>query len=152
MVNQDEQHLNLLSIFHYVVGGLTALFSCIFLVHVALGIAMLNGAFDGKDAPPRFLGWIFILLPGFFILCGWIISACMIVAGRKLARHKARTYCLVIAGLECVLMPFGTVLGVFTIIVLMRESVKTLFSAKTVEATQQTLSGISKVRQTGEDV
>ena len=31
------------------------------------------------------------------------------------------------AGLECILMPFGTVLGVFTLIVLMRDSVKALF-------------------------
>ena len=31
------------------------------------------------------------------------------------------------AGLECIFMPFGTVLGVFTIIVLMRDTVKELF-------------------------
>ena len=39
-MTQDEQHLDLLAIFHYIVGGLTALFSCIFLLHVAMGIAM----------------------------------------------------------------------------------------------------------------
>lgn len=32
------------------------------------------------------------------------------------------------AAVECMLMPFGTVLGVFTIVVLMRESVKKLFT------------------------
>jgi len=31
------------------------------------------------------------------------------------------------AGVECMFMPFGTVLGVFTIIVLMRPSVKEIF-------------------------
>ena len=31
------------------------------------------------------------------------------------------------AGIECIFMPFGTVLGVFTIIVLMRPSMKELF-------------------------
>jgi hypothetical protein len=31
------------------------------------------------------------------------------------------------AGIACVFMPFGTVLGVFTIIVLMRDSVRRLF-------------------------
>ncbi len=40
-MNQDEQNLNLLSIFHYVVGGLTALFSSMFLMHVAMGILNL---------------------------------------------------------------------------------------------------------------
>jgi hypothetical protein len=33
----------------------------------------------------------------------------------------------VIACIECLFMPFGTILGVFTLIVLSRESVKKLF-------------------------
>jgi hypothetical protein len=53
----------------------------------------------------------------------------IIAAGRKRSRRASRTFCLVGAGLECVLVPFGTVLGVFTIIMLMKESVKPLFAA-----------------------
>jgi hypothetical protein len=34
---------------------------------------------------------------------------------------------LVIAAVECIFFPFGTVLGVLTIIVLMRPSIKSLF-------------------------
>jgi hypothetical protein len=127
-MNQDEQHLKLLSIFHYVLGGLTALFSCFPLLHIAMGIAMLCGAFDDEDGPPKIFAVFFIVLPAMFILCGWALAVCIIIAGRKLARHKARLYCLVIAGLECIMMPFGTVLGVFTIIVLTKDSVKKLFS------------------------
>ena len=136
---QDEQHLNLLSIFHYVFGGLTALFSCMFLVHIGIGIAMLAGAFDGTDAPPKFFAWFFILFPAGLMLCGWTLATLAIVAGRKLKRRASHTFCLVVAGLECLLMPFGTVLGVFTIIVLMRGSVKVLFSAN--HATQATPNG-----------
>lgn len=128
-MNQDEQYLNLLSAFHYVAGGLTAFFSSIFLMHVAMGIAMLCGVFEGEEAPPRVLGWFFILFPGAFILAGWTLSGLIIAAGRRLKRRTSHTFCLVVAGLECILMPFGTVLGVFTIIVLMRDSVKELFSA-----------------------
>ncbi len=128
-MTQDEQYLNLLAIFHYIVGGLTALFPCIFLVHVAMGIAMLCGAFDGKDAPPPFVAWLFILLPSFFILAGWTLAGFIIAAGCKLKRRTSHTFCLVIAGLECLLMPFGTVLGVFTILVLIKEPVKQLFAA-----------------------
>ena len=128
-INQDREHLKLLSIFHYVVGAMTALFACFPLIHLAIGIAMLCGAFDGRDAPPRVLGLLFVIFATIFILCGWVLAACMIIAGDKLARYRARTYCLVIAGIECIFMPFGTVLGVFTIIVLMRDSVKGLFAA-----------------------
>ena len=128
-MNQDEQHLRLLSIFHYVVGGLTALFSCFFLIHIAVGVAILSGAaFDGKDAPPRAFALLFILIPGAFMLCGWALSVFIILAGRKLAQHRGLMFCLVVAGIECILMPFGTVLGVFTLIVLMRETVKRLFT------------------------
>jgi hypothetical protein len=129
MNSDDKQHLRLLSIFHYIVGAVTALFACFPLIHLAIGIAMLCGAFDGRDAPPRFLGFFFVIFATVFILCGWVLAVCIIVAGSKLARYRARTYCLVIAAIECIFMPFGTVLGVFTILVLMRDSVKELFAA-----------------------
>lgn len=129
VVNQDEKNLNLLSVFHYVVGGLTALFSCMFLIHVAMGIAMLTGVFEVEDAPPRIFAWLFILFPSAFILAGWTLSGFIIAAGRRLKRRTSHTFCLVVAGVECILMPFGTVLGVFTIVVLMKDSVRELFSA-----------------------
>ena len=125
---QDEEHLKLLSIFHYVVGGITALGSCMFLMHIIMGLAMLGGALgDASDAPPRFVGLILIVFPGLFMLGGWTLAICIIVAGKKLAQHVSRTYCLVVAAVECIMMPLGTVLGVFTIIVLMKDSVRALF-------------------------
>lgn len=129
-MTQDEQNLNLLAIFHYVVAGLTALFSCMFLAHVAMGIAMLCGAFEGKEAPPRFLGWFFIIFPSVFILVAWTLAGFILAAGIKLRRRTSRTFCLVVAGLECMMMPFGTVLGVLTIAVLMKDSVRVLFEPK----------------------
>ncbi len=137
-MTQDEQHVNLLAIFHYVAGGLTALFSCIPLVYVAIGIAIVSGAFDGEHAPPRAFGWFFVLFPAVFILGGWTLAGLIIAAGRKLQRRVSRTFCLVVAGVECIVMPFGTVLGVFTIVVLMKDSVQKLFAAnQPVRATPQ---------------
>ena len=80
---QEEQHLNLLAVFHYILGALTALFSCVFLIHVAIGIAMLTGKIDGENSPPRFVGWIFVIMPSLFILAGWIFGAFMIGRIRK---------------------------------------------------------------------
>jgi hypothetical protein len=128
-MNQDEQHLDLLAIFHYVVGGLTMLGSCVFLFHVGMGIAMLTGAFGhGKDAPPKGLGWVLVAIGSAAVLLGWTLGILMIVAGRKLRRRVSRVFCLVMAGIECIVQPFGTVLGVFTIIVLVRPSVAELFA------------------------
>lgn len=128
-MNQDEHNLNLLSIFHYVLGGLTILGSCIFLFHIGLGIATLTGHLDGNDAPPPGFGWIFIVMGTVAMLLGWTIGILMLIAGKKLKMRQSRTFCLVVAGIECIITPFGTVLGVFTIVTLMKESVIQLFNA-----------------------
>ena len=64
------------------------------------------------------------------MIVGWSIAACIIAAGRFLAKRRHYMFCLVMAGIECLFMPFGTVLGVFTIIVLIREGVKEMFSGE----------------------
>jgi hypothetical protein len=125
--DQDLEHLRLLSIFHYVVGGMIALFSCIPIIHVVLGIVMVAGPAvfgAGNQPPPPFIGFLFIVIGGGIILLGWTLAALVIFAGRCLAQHTRYVYCLVVAALSCLFMPVGTVLGVFTIIVLMRPSVK----------------------------
>ena len=129
--SQDADQLRLLSIFHYVVSGILAVFSMFPILHLAMGIAMLAGAFDdasnGSSRPPAFLGYIMILVPAVIILCGLAMTLCVAIAGRRLGHHRNYMYCLVIAGIECMFIPFGTILGVFTLIVLSRPTVKDLF-------------------------
>jgi hypothetical protein len=128
--DEDTQHLRLLSIFHYVVAGMLAVISMFPIIHLTLGIAIVAGAFDDIDngtPPPAIFGWMFIVIPGTFILCGLAMAICSAIAGRRLSQSRGYMYCLVIAGLECMFMPVGTVLGVFTIIVLMRPTVRERF-------------------------
>lgn len=128
---QDLEHLRLLSLFHYILGGLTAFFACIPFIHVGLGIAMVLGKLDqGKNPPPPAIGWLFVVVGGFFILAGWTLAALMIVAGRKLARRRNRGFCTVVAAFSCLMMPLGTILGVFTLMVLSRPTVRRLFDAE----------------------
>jgi len=131
-VNKDEEHLRLLSIFHYIVGGLAGLFALFPVIHLIIGLVFILApeAFESNngEAPPAFFGWFFVIFAGMFIITGWVLAGFVITAGRFLARRRHRLFCLTIAGIECIFMPFGTILGVFTIIVLMRESVKELFS------------------------
>jgi hypothetical protein len=128
----DADHLRLLSIFHYVVGGITALMACIPLVHLAMGIFMLAApeTFGNtpEARPPAMLGWFFIVFAAAFIVAGQALAACMIAAGRKIAKRRSYGFVFVVACIECLFMPFGTVLGVFTILVLNRPSVKALFT------------------------
>jgi hypothetical protein len=133
-MSQDEEHLKLLSIFHYVVGGITGFFACFPIIHFIIGIFVLavglTGASDDERFPLLIFGLMFTLIAGLIILCGWTLAVCLIVSGRNLARRRRYNFCFVIACISCLLMPYGTVLGVFTIIVLMRPTVKELFGVK----------------------
>ena len=130
---KQEEHLRLLSIFHYVVAGLSALFACIPLIHLTLGVFMVFApeAFHdrGGGGPPAFIGWFFIIFAALFILLGWTFAALIFATGRFLAKRKHHMFCLVMGGIECLFMPFGTVLGIFTIILLIQEPVKQLFDS-----------------------
>jgi len=133
MNNEDTKQLDLLSIFHYVVGGIMAFFSCMPFMHVFMGLAMVSGKFfensEGcSSSPDAAFGWIFVIMGSIFILFGWAISICIMIAGRKLKRRSNRMFCMVVAGIECMFMPFGTVLGVFTLIALNKESIKEIFA------------------------
>ena len=128
--DQDQQHLQLLSIFHYVIGGITALFACFPIFHLIFGLSFLVGSIatpTEEGIPMAAVGAMFTIFPACIILIGWALAASIALTGYYLSKRLHYTFCLVVAGVECIFMPFGTVLGVFTIIVLVRPSVKALF-------------------------
>ena len=128
-MSEDEQYLRLLSIFHYVVGGIAALFACFPIFHFTIGVAMLVGSLTGprEDSPMALFGLLFAAIAGGLMLFGWTFAGFIVAAGRFLAARKNYMFCLAMAGVECIFTPFGTVLGVFTIITLVRPTVKALF-------------------------
>ena len=127
---EDSKNLNLLGTFHYVLSGITALFACLPIIHVIIGILMLTGRLapdSGGADPPRLVGMIFLVVGALFVIMGWGLAVCMFIAGRRLKQRRNRLFCMVIGGIECAFMPLGTVLGVFTLIVLSKDSVKGIF-------------------------
>jgi hypothetical protein len=140
-MTQDDEHLKLLSVFHYVVGALAGLFALFPVIHLVFGLLMIFAphTFGAQgQPPPALMGWFFVIFAAVLIVLGWVFAGFVITAGRFLAKRKHHTFCLVVAGVECIFMPFGTVLGVFTIIVLMRESVKQQFTAVAVSSAKAT--------------
>jgi hypothetical protein len=131
-MNHDSEHLRLLSIFHYVVAGLAALLSFFPLFYSLIGWFLLYAAQhpgpNNQEPPPVFLGWIFLAVGAVFFIAALTMAICVLIAGRCLSQGKGYSFALVMACIECLFVPFGTILGVFTILVLSRESVKALFS------------------------
>jgi len=137
-MSQDAEHLQLLAIFHYVVAGLAAVFSFFPLLYTTVGAIFIfaarhGTARPGEDLPPEFLGWIFAVLGSVLFLIGIAMAICILMTGRSLALRKRYSFVLVMACIECLFIPFGTILGVFTIVVLSRESVQGLFSKAPVQ-------------------
>jgi hypothetical protein len=70
----------------------------------------------------------------FYIVAAIIIASLAtgnILTGVWLKKRIQHTMTFVIAALNCAFFPFGTVLGVFTIIVLQRPTVKMTYAANT---------------------
>lgn len=128
---QDEEHLRLLAIFHYIMGGLGFFISCFPLLHLAIGIAMIASpgmAVRNGEPAPMFVGYLFVVLAAAFILVGWSLALCTVLSGRMIAKRKNRMFSVVVAAGLCMFIPFGTVLGVFTIMVLNKDSVRALYT------------------------
>jgi hypothetical protein len=137
-MNDDLQHLKLLSIFHYIVAGMMGLIGCFPIIHLVLGIALLSGAIPNKGnspVPDSAIGGIFVAFASAMIVTFWSLAVCLLLAASYLREHRRYMFCLVTAAVACMFMPFGTVLGVFTIVVLMRPTVKQLFTEGSIAVT-----------------
>ena len=131
--DKDVEQLKLLATFHYVLAAVGALFACLPLLHVGLGLMMVTHPdFMSKghndSPPPAWFGYIFVIMGGFFVLFGWTAAICTFVSGRYLSQRRRKTFSFVVAAVLCIFMPFGTILGIFTLIILSRDSVQQLYS------------------------
>ena len=109
----EEKNLDLLGTLHYVAAGITALFSCMFIVHIAMGLAMtadpqrtLPGfALPGLASNQSLAGTMFMVVGATTMVAGWIMAALLAYAGRCIRLRRGHLFCLVIAALSCLSLP-----------------------------------------------
>jgi hypothetical protein len=127
----DEEHVRLLALFHFVFAGLGLLGIAFLLMHYAFMHAIfMNPEMwkNEKGGPPpavffQIFKWVY-LFGGMFFVMGAVLN---LLSGMFLRRRKNRTFSIIVAALDCLQIPFGTALGVFTIMVLVRDSVRELY-------------------------
>ncbi len=131
MINEIEQtkdHLRYLSIGFYIFSGFIALFSMIWLIYVVFGMAMMIGGGSqgegGAVAGGAILTVVGLVIMGLFLT----FAGLNVYAGRSLMSRNRWTFIFVVGCIDLVFfIPFGTILGIFTIILLMKEPTKQLF-------------------------
>ena len=104
-----------------------------FVMYIVMGVLIVNGRLPGNgvnpnQSMPSQFGYFFIVMGVVAIAMMWTIGILLLMSGRFLGRHEHHTFSFVIAILSCLNMPLGTILGVFTLIVLSRSSVKALYA------------------------
>lgn len=133
---RDLEHLKLLSVFHFVVAGLALLGIAFlglhyFMMHTLFSNPDMWKSQRGPTPPPQAFLDVFVwfyVFGGVLLLAGSVLN---LLSGLFLVQKRHRVFSLIVAGLDCLQIPFGTALGVFTIIVLCRDSVRTLYSDET---------------------
>ncbi|MBN2001766.1 MAG: hypothetical protein JXA21_00305 [Anaerolineae bacterium] len=132
-MSEKENYLNMISIAYYVVAAIAGLFACFPLIHFVIGLLMLTGGLTseiGSEAAPIVLmGGIFTGFAGIVILLGWAFAIAIFFTGRSIAKRRRHTFCVVMSAIACMFVPFGTVLGVLSLILLLSPEVQAAFTA-----------------------
>ncbi|MCC6663870.1 MAG: hypothetical protein IT375_09005 [Polyangiaceae bacterium] len=129
-MEKDLSELNLLSIFYFAMAGLTALTGSIPIVHVLLGLKMVSDPsfLGGGGPPPPFNpGWLFVGVGALVIVISWTMAFLLLLSGLSLRAQRRYWMCFIVACVICLNVPLGTALGIFTLLVLNRPSVKEIF-------------------------
>lgn len=156
---QTNERLRLLAWGFYIRGGMGLFFSMLFLLYALIFGAfsfMPESAFDspqtthsqngtttlqpppdasGKtpnksDAPPLIVFRIIAGVMLFVTMIAWTLCGLTAYAGRCIQKRKYRIFINVMAAFNTILIPYGTLLGVATFLVINTEESKAQFGAK----------------------
>ena len=155
-MNNDLSHIKILSVLHYVWAGMAVMIGVYFLATALWSYFYINRVVDTTLSMEAFSGledypesnqyyeqamqgfeddakdlffWHLFVRGSAYLVIGLVFGALNLVAARYLAVRKGKVFCSVIAGINCLYLPLGTALGVFTFIVLGRPSVTAIFDA-----------------------
>jgi hypothetical protein len=132
----DSGSLRLLAVLHFAAACLCG--AGIGLLHWQY--SRMHGAFLDLAAPKIKNGGdpsleeFFVVFRQFYVVFGAVVLACGmgdLLSGVFIRMRRYRAFSLFVACLNCLLVPLGTMLGAFTVVVLLRESVRGAYASRT---------------------
>jgi hypothetical protein len=141
-MEKDLEHLKLLGIFHYIWGALSLMGGIIIGVYfLVFGVILMNNpptSTSSEDTGAASMaGGILIGVGVVLFLIVVVYGILTLIAGGKYRKHQGGYwFCFILAIVTLVIggIP-GIVLGIFSLMVLGRESVKTLFRGQSLPGT-----------------
>ena len=120
----------MLTLCYYVMCGLNAVYSLFPIFFCVIGAILASGTLGrpGEAAQIRPLGWILLALGTCMFLLSIASALLNFWTARSLRDRRRRVLCMVMAIVNCVSFPWGTLIGICTIIVLERPAVKAMFA------------------------
>jgi hypothetical protein len=138
-----RERLRILMIGFYVRGGMMMAFGCFFLIYVAmfLGLSFIPASGwnqpapanvfptpfvwptptphpPNEGAPPAIFFPIMAGVMGGVTLLIWVLGCLTAYAGRCIQKRKRKLLIYIMGGVNCLFIPYGALLGVFTFIIL----------------------------------
>lgn len=126
-----NKNLRAIEVFHYVYGALTCFGGIFLLALVALGGFLSSEwlADQSHEPPPAWLGSLISGIGVFLFVLVEAIGILNIYSGRCIARRRHRTFSMVVSAFDCLSIPFGLILGVFTLVALSDAEVRREYEA-----------------------
>jgi uncharacterized membrane protein YhaH (DUF805 family) len=125
----DEDNLRLLSIGYFIVAGLNAFASLLLFLYLLFFSFIFTqiAKSAGEVAFPSSIGWVIGIVGVLVVLLVVGFTVLQFLTAMRLRDRKSRTFCLVMAAITCLGIPYGTFLGVCTFLVLLRPTVQRSF-------------------------
>ena len=125
----DEDNLRLLRIGYFISAGLTAFASILVLAYTMFFTVIFTRITKspGDIGFPPSMVRVVALFGVLFVILVMGFAVLQFVTGQRLKERRSRTFCLVIAAITCLSLPYGTFLGVCTFLVLLRPTVQRSF-------------------------
>ncbi|HSB64635.1 MAG TPA: hypothetical protein VLJ18_10740 [Thermoanaerobaculia bacterium] len=125
----DVEHLRLLRL-GYIVAACVSSFVCVmgfFYVGMGALVSSTIPARGTRGAPPFSPFAFFAVFGAIFVVVGAVLVVLNVLTARAIGRRRGYVLCMVSAALSCLGIPYGTLLGIATFIVLGRPHVKAMF-------------------------
>lgn len=116
-----------LALFHYLLSVPVGFMSLLSLPLIFAGLDLILTERPGMGKAAVFSGATFLVWAACIVIIAIGMAVCLVLGGKYLMERRNYTFCLAVAGVSCLIAPFGTALGIVTLLFLTKGTTKSLF-------------------------